>query len=143
MPGSSAIMNALIAKLGSDTALLSLMPHGVYEDQAPAGSTRYVIVSQVISTDEDVFGKRAWEDATYLVEALSRDGGNVAAAADEIDALLAPPDPLPPATLTVPGFALMVITREGFERRTEHDEVDRSILWKRRGGRYRVMVSPG
>lgn len=143
MPSSSAIMNALIAKLGSDTALLALMPHGVYEDLAPPNSTRFVIVSQVISTDEDVFGKRAWEDALYLVQARSRDGGNVAAAADEIDALLAPQAPLAPATLNVPGFALMVITREEFVREVEADESDPSILWKRRGGRYRVMVSLG
>src|SRR4051812_19382441 len=87
---SSDIDNALIAKLGADSALLALMPNGVYYDEAPQGSTRFVIVSLVIEQDEAMFGGRAFEDALYLVKAvsLSTAGGNVKDAAARIDALL-------------------------------------------------------
>jgi hypothetical protein len=142
MPDSSAIMNALIAKLGAHAPLLALMPDGVYEDEASAGMTRFVIVSQILAIDEDVFQKRAWEDALYLVEARTRDGGDVAAAAHEIEALLAPPWPAAPATLAVAGYGLMDLAREEFVRGVEGDAIDPSIRWKRRGGHYRVMVTP-
>jgi hypothetical protein len=135
MADSSAILNALIAKLGSDTALLALMPNGVHEDVAPALSARFVIVSQILSVDKSVFQRRAWEDALYLVEARTRNNGDVRAAAARIDVLL------DGGTLTVSGFGLMKLQREEFVRGTEADEVDSSILWIRRGGRYRVQMA--
>lgn len=143
MSDSSAIVSALIAKLGADTTLLALMPNGVYEDVAPDGMTRFVIVSQVASLDVTVFEGRAYEEATFLVEAraLSTSGGDVRAAAVEIDLLLDPQPPLPPATLTIPGYDLMGIEREEFVRSRERDEVDLSLLWIRRGGRYRVQAA--
>lgn len=136
-------MNALIAKLGSDAALLVLMPNGVHEELGPEGVTRFVVVSQVVHEDVDGFEERAIEDAEYMVlaKALGGDTGDAAAAADVIDALLAPQPPLPPATLVVPGYHLMVITREEFIRAKERDEKDVSMIWKIRGGRYRVMMS--
>lgn len=137
-PDSSAIANALIARLGADATLLALMPNGVYEDMAPPGSTRFVIVSQIIATDESILGKgRTFESALYLVEAraLVNNGsvaGDVRAAAARIDVLLED------GQLTVPGFIHRSMAREEFIRGTEVDEVDPSIVWKRRGGRYRV-----
>jgi len=143
---SSAILNALIAKLGADATLLGYMPNGVYEDNAPEGQgmTKFVIVSHVITNDVDVFGGRAYEDALFLVEARAtvKSGGNVAAAAAEIDALLDPRPGASPsrATLDVAGYGLMAIKREEFVRNTERDEIDPTIVWKRRGGRYRVQM---
>jgi hypothetical protein len=136
---SSDIDNALIAKLGADSALLALMPNGVYYDEAPQGSTRFVIVSLVIEQDEAMFGGRAFEDALYLVKAvsLSTAGGNVKDAAARIDALLEN------GTLLVPGYKLMTIYREQRIRFTEPDDVDQSIRWQHRGGRYRVQTSVG
>jgi hypothetical protein len=136
---SSDVDNALVAKLGADSALLALMPNGVYWDEAPQGSTRFVIVSLVDERDEAMFGARAFEDALYLVEAraLSTSGGNVKDAAARIDALLEN------ATLAVAGYKVMVIQREERVRITEVDDVDQSIRWQRRGGRYRVMTSVG
>jgi hypothetical protein len=136
---SSDVDNALVAKLGADSTLLALMPNGVYWDEAPQGSTRFVIVSLVDERDTAMFGSRAFEDALYLVEAraLSTSGGNVKDAAARIDALLEN------ATLAVAGYKLMVIQREERVRVTEVDDVDRSIRWQRRGGRYRVMTSVG
>lgn len=142
-PDSSAIMNAIIAKLGADATLLGLLPNGVYEAEAPPGSTRFVIVSQILATDTDMFGARAFEDALYLVEAraLSTTTADVKAAAARIDALLDPQPPAPPATLDVPGYGLMVITRQEFIRGIEVDDKDPTLRWKRRGGHYQVMMS--
>lgn len=138
MADSSEIDNALVAKLGADTTLLALVPNGIYVDEAPAASTRFVIVALVDEHDEQKHGGRAFEDALYLVEArmLSTVGGNIKAAAARIDALL------DGGTLTVPGYTLMLMQRESRIRTTEVDDVDASIRWQRRGGQYRVMVSP-
>jgi hypothetical protein len=105
---SSDVDNALVAKLGADSALLALMPNGVYWDEAPQGATRFVIVSLVDEPTSSMFGERAFEDALYLVEAraLSTSGGNVKDAAARIDALLEN------GTLAVAGYKLMVIQRE-------------------------------
>jgi hypothetical protein len=53
---SSDVDNALVAKLGADSTLLALMPNGVYWDEAPQGSTRFVIVSLVDERDTAMFG---------------------------------------------------------------------------------------
>ena len=139
MPDSSNVDNALIAKLGADSALLALVPNGVYFDEAPAGSTRFVVVSLVDENDEPMFQGRAFEDAQYLVKAvvLNGSGGNAKAAAARIDALLEGGD------LTVTGYSLMSMRRVARVRYTEVDEQDSSIRWQHRGGRYRVMASPG
>lgn len=137
MPDSSDIDNALVAKLGADATLLALMPNGVYVDEAPANSTRFVIVSLVDEHDEPQFGSRSFEDALYLVKAvaLSTTAGNVKAAAARIDALLEG------ATLTVTGYTTMVVQRESRVRYTEVDDDDQAIRWQHRGGRYQVQMS--
>jgi hypothetical protein len=136
---SSDVDNALIAKLGADATLLALMPNGVYLDEAPQGSTRFVIVSLIDEHDAAMFEARAFEDALYLVKAvaLSTAGGNVKDAAARIDALLEN------GTLAISGYKLMTMSRESRIRSTEVDEIDGSIRWQHRGGRYRVQVSVG
>lgn len=138
MSDSSDVDNAIVAKLGADTTLLALCPNGVYFDEAPPNATRFVVVSLVDERDEQAFGERAFEDALYQVEAmaLSTAGGNVKEAAARIDALLEG------GTLAINGYSLMTIHREERVRATERDDADASIRWLRRGGRYRVMVSP-
>jgi len=138
-PDSSAIANALIAKLGADTALLALVPDNVHEDMGPEGATRFVVVSQILATDQSVlFEGRVIEDALFLVEARVLKGAGptsaCAAAAARIDELLED------GTLDVPGFQVSAMFREEFVRGTEVDERDRTIVWKRRGGRYRVTA---
>lgn len=139
MSDSSDIDNALIAKLGADALLLSLMPNGVYWDEAPAQSRQFVIVSLVDEADEPMFGGRAFEDALYLVVARELSTvavKNVKAAAARIDALLED------GTLTVPGYSHMVMHRESRVRMTEVDYQDSAIRWSHRGGRYRVQQAP-
>lgn len=137
MPDSSAIDNALIALLGSDSALLALCPNGVYWDEAPPGSTRFVIVSLVDEHDDPMFSGRAFEDGLYLVKAvmLSTASGDIRAAAARIDVLLEQ------QSLTVSGYNTSTMRRESRLRFTEVDEVDTSIRWQHRGGRYEVVVS--
>lgn len=142
MPDSSNVDNALIAKLGADAALLALMPNGVYFEEAPPGSKRFVIVSLVDEHDEPMFGTRAFEDGLYLVKAVGFDSektplpaATMKDAAARIDALL------DQGTLTVSGYGLMMMRRESRVRTAEVDDVDASIRWQHRGGRYQVVVS--
>lgn len=135
---SSDIDNALVTRLGSDTALLALAPNGAYWEEAPAGSTRFVIVSLVDETDGQQFSGRAFEDALYQVEARMSStvaSANIKAAAARIDALLEG------QPLTVTGYAPMALYRESRIRATEVDQADTSIRWYRRGGNYRVVMS--
>ena len=145
MLDSSSIEAAVIEKLASDSTLTALLQAGasVFTDEAPAGSTKFVIVSLVDEQDVQQFERRSFEDALFLVEArmLSTAGGNIKAAAARIDSLLDPQPPLPPATLSVAGYRLMTMHRESRVRNIEVDEVDSSIRWSRRGGHYRISMS--
>lgn len=145
MSDSSAIDDALTALLQADAVLTGLMPGGVWIDEAPGSLTQFVIVSLVDEHDEAVFEGRAFEDATYLVTAVEKKpvsgSGNIKAAAARIDVLLDPQPPLPPATLTIAGYGLMLLRRESRVRSTEVDELDSAIRWFHRGGRYQVVVS--
>lgn len=136
---SSAIDAALVGKLAGDATLAALMQTGafVFVDEAPAGSTKFVIVSLVTEEDVPQFGSRSFEDARYLVEArmLSTAGGNIAAAAARIDALLEN------GSLTAAGYSLMTMHREERTRITEVDALDAALRWYRRGGQYRVVMS--
>lgn len=141
MPDSSDIDNALRALLGADATLLAAMTNGVYQDEAPPKSTRFVIVSLVDETDVQKFGGRSHEDTFYLVKAVARSQyggapvGDVKAAAARIDALL------DAQVLTVSGYSHMVMQREDRVRFTEVDEIDTDIRWHHRGGHYRVVQS--
>jgi hypothetical protein len=138
MPDTSDIGAALVMKLGSDAQLLTLCPNGVYWDEAPPGSTRFVIVSFISSLDVGVFGKRAIEEGVYMVEARMLStvpGANIKAAAARIDALLED------QPLTVPGYTWMTMHREEALRMTEVDAMDPTIRYFRRGGRYRIEMA--
>lgn len=147
MIDSSDIDNALLAKLLSDTALLALMPHGVYwEGEVPIGSTRFVEVTLLAAADVQMFGGRAFEEPLYLVKIVERamqgDPNNAKAGAARIDALFDPQPPDPPATLTVAGYGVLNIQREERVRILEVDQQNTDIRWRHRGGHYRVTAAP-
>jgi len=146
MADSSDVDAALVAKLQTDATLAALMPGGVYVDEAPAAQTQFVIVSLVDEHDTPVFEGRASEDAVYLVKAVERKpatgSGNIKAAAARIDTLLDPQPPLPRATLAIAGYSFQLMRRVERVRMTEVDDVDSSIRWWHRGGRYEVKVAP-
>lgn len=133
----NAIDDALLTKLAGDTTLLGLMPNGVAWDEAPPNSTKFVIVSLIEGLDEPTLrGRRAREERTYLVKAVSRDPtANLPAAAQRLDDLL---DYQP---LTIVGYTLMIMRRVAPIRITEVDEVDRSIRWYHRGGHYELIAA--
>ena len=138
MPDASDIDGALIAKLASDAALLALCPNGVYWAEAPPGSTRFVIVTLADHADEGEFGRRAFEDALYAIEARMLStvaGANPKAAAARIDELLED------QPLSAAGYSYMTCHRESRIRFTERDDLDATIRWYRRGGHYRVQMS--
>lgn len=146
MPDTSAIHSALVSLLQADATLHGYMPDGVYWNLARAGSTRFVLVSILDSLDESQFSGRSWESLLYLVKAVAlktdMNPPNMAAAAARIDALLDPQPPMPPATLIVPGYTLMLLEREAAIDYPEQDETNTAIVWFHRGGRYRVMMAP-
>lgn len=137
MPDSSDIDAALVAKLQADSALTTAMPDGVFFDEADQGKTKFVIVSLIEEHDEPTFNARAFEDTTYLVKAVAKgtSGTGVRTAAARIDVLL---DGQP---LAVTGYSLMTMQRVERVRYTEVDDVDASIRWQHRGGRYQVVMS--
>lgn len=134
---SSAVDNALIALLLADSVLAGLMPDGVFWDEANPGAKKFVLVSLIDESDEATFGGRAYEDALYLVKAvaLSSSGGDVKTAAARIDALLED------QSLEAAGYSVMTMHREGRVRITEVDDIDPSIRWQHRGGKYRVQAA--
>lgn len=143
MPDPALIRNALIAKLGSDAALLAQAVNGVYYKVGPQNSTRFVIVSQVTAAVVSEFQRRAFEDRLFMVEArfLKGAGGDIGVAAARIDALLDPQPPAQPPTLTVSGYSLMTMALEEPIDEIEPDDLDKSLFWYRRGGWYRVQMS--
>jgi hypothetical protein len=138
MADSSDIDAALVQKLLGDATLSTLMPDGVFFDQAAPGATRFVLVSLLDAADESMFGRRAFETPTYLVKAvaLSTSGGNVKAAAARIDALLEQ------GSLAVAGYSVTNLRRTERIRIREVSEDDASLYWDHRGGHYEVMASP-
>lgn len=148
MPDSSAIDTAVIGLLQGDATLKTLMPGGVYYQVAPPDSKQFVIVSIVESADQIMFGGRAWESVLYLVKAVEFSSptvhnNNAKAAADRIDALLDPQPPAPPAALTITGYGVLNVQREGRRlRETEVDEIDSTLHWVHRGANYRVLAEP-
>ena len=137
MPDSSDIDSALTATLLADATLMAILTDGVFIDEAPPGATRFLIISLIDEEDIPQFGGRAIEDALYMVKAVAllKTGANVAAAAARIDALLED------TTLTVAGYTVMAMHRESRIRTTEVDELDATIRWHHRGGRYRVQCA--
>jgi hypothetical protein len=137
MSDSSDIDNAVIALLGADATLLGYCPNGVYWDEAPPGSTRFVIVSMVEEHDEPMFRSRAFEQGLYLVKAvmLSTAAGNIKSAAARIDALLEQ------QSLTVSGYDVSILRRDSRVHYTEVDDNNASLRWQHRGGRYLVVAS--
>jgi hypothetical protein len=139
---TSDVDAAIVSLLLNDSALSALLPDGVYFDEAAQGKTRFLIVSRIIGFDVPTYApfgtpKRAQEDLLYLVKAVVKtsSGANIKAAAARIDALL------DDQALTATGYSAVWASREEPIRTTEVDEVDATIRWQHRGGRYRVLAT--
>lgn len=132
---SSAVDDALVAKLLADSTLMAITTDGVYFDAAPQGKTKFVIVSHMSETDEPMFGGTAYEDFTYLVKAVTANttGADVLSAAARIHTILQD------STLAPTGYTLMKMHRVERIRYTEiEDASDRR--WQHRGGLYKIQA---
>jgi hypothetical protein len=137
-PDTSAIDAALVDVLYQDTTLKSLVPDGVYMDEAPPNAQRFVIVALADAVNDWTYDAgRAVEDKVYTVVAkmLSTAGGDIKSAAARIDALLED------AALTVAGYADVRVRQDRPIRETDVDTVDPSLRWFHRGGEYRVHAA--
>lgn len=136
MASPSAIDAAVIAKLANDATLTGLAPGGIYRDTAPQGvTTPFVIVSQVDHDDAYAIGSAAYQQVTYLIKGVhqSTSGTTAQQIADRIQVLLQG------AALTMTGYRLMLLDREGSIAYTEVDDgSDRR--YQHRGGTYTVTA---
>jgi hypothetical protein len=140
MSDSTLVDAALLATLNADAELVALLPHLVWFDEAPQGSTKFGVVRLEDHKDERAFEGRSHEDALYRVVAVVRTteanaGPTMQAAAARIDVVLEG------ALLTVAGFDPMTCYRERRVRDTQTDVVDPAIRFMFCGGLYRVVMS--
>ena len=137
---SSGIDNAICATLGRDSALLTLMPNGVYFASAPPEARRYVLVTHDGNpVDLAVFGRRAQEEIRYRIVAvgLSTMSPNMDQAAYRIDQLLED------QPVTVAGYTWATVHRLNRIRETTVDPINPSARWHTRGGIYYALFATG
>lgn len=143
MPDTGEVSKALIARLSGDATLMGLTPDGVYFGEAAQGKTKFTLVSLISGRDVAQMAtlpasRRAYEDLLYAVKAVvigtSRTVPGQAAA--RIDVLLED------KPLTIVGYACLSIARTEPIDDPEVDDVDNSIRWQHRGGRYRILAAP-
>lgn len=139
---SSAIEAALLATLRADATLTAALPDGIHVALAPQHASAFGLVTLESAADQPVFGppgqRRAWEDVTYEVAAVTRSTSPSAGldAAERIETLLED------AALTVAGYTGVSVERVGRVRYPDPDPVDASIVWQHAGVRVRVRATP-
>lgn len=137
---SSAIENAILARLGADAALLALMPNGAYYGVAPARSYRYVVVSLEASEDVATFEGRAQEDVRFRVVAVGLSAALPSAEVVE-DAAVRIDHLLEDEPIAVEGMTWATIYRVNRLRETEPDVANPDLRWYLRGGVYRAVYA--
>ena len=139
MPADSGNVDAaLVATLINDPQLMAITTDGAWFDIAQKNATKFILLSLLNEDDEPMFNGRAFEDAVYLVKAvtLASTGADVRLAAARIHALL------DQKALDVAGYGQVTVMRIRRVRYTEVDDQN-DARWQHRGGHYRVMASPG
>lgn len=131
---------AVFSALSNDAQLTTLAPGGVYRDVAPQKvSQPFVIVQQMDHADNYQLGReRSYERLVYMVKAVERSDSSsgVIAAANRIETLLQN------ASLSMSGYALMLIERTERLRYVEISEENKDIRYQHCGGLYEVVVDP-
>jgi len=135
----AAVDAALVAVLSADATLQGLCPDGVYRDTAPAGSSRYVIVSLITHVTEEGFGAALYERFVYAVKAVlpATTGVDANAAALRIHGLLY-------RTILAPiaGYTHMATLRLEPIRYMDGDAIDDDLRYQHAGAQYEISVSP-
>lgn len=137
---TTKIPAALLATLNADNGaggVLTLLPDGAWFGLAPAGKTRFVVVSQVSSHDVPQFQSRSFESLVYLVKAvhLSSSATTATTAAARINALL------DFQVLTVAGYTHVWTERIEHVQYLEVDEQEADLRWQHCGGLYEIFAS--
>jgi hypothetical protein len=141
LPDSSAVDEALLQALRTDTTLAALMPGGVYWDVGPSNLQAFVAVSLIEASDRYTFQAANGEELetlTYEVKAVVLETSGQDAlrpAAARIHEILQG------GLLTIDGFDCLAVLRQGRIRRTSVDLLN-DLRWLHRGGRYQVTVQP-
>jgi hypothetical protein len=130
---------ALVSRLSEDPTLKSLLPDGVFFDEAPQGAQRFALLKVTDHTDDDgLDGVKAFEHFLYLVKAViySTSGSDAKKAAKQIDALIHGGPRLTPANY------LVVRQRRASYVRYAEPDVNPDARWQHRGGEYLIDVAP-
>jgi hypothetical protein len=136
---SSALFEAVVARLRGDATLSGLVNGEIHEDPAPdeaIAAGAFVTVRLETGDDVPEFGGTAFEVIRVLVKAVTSGPAGPKAAADRIDVLLGGGTASAPVTLTVAGFGQVIASRETPVRYREFDAG--MVLWNHRGGVYVV-----
>jgi hypothetical protein len=137
MSDSAAVDAAIFSALQSDTALMALLPGGVWFGSAPQAHTKVVIVSMTDHTDVYLFQGPSHEEFVYAVTALVKDRSVTVAneAEARINAVMrALPNPT--------GYTLMLAQRQKRIAFPIPDDTNLDEVWQQRGGLYDVHVEP-
>jgi hypothetical protein len=129
---------ALVTLLASDATLAALLPDGVFMDVAPAGKTKFAIVSLEAHEDTEGFGAALYERSVYMVKAvvLATSGIDADTAAFRIHTLLQS------TILAIAGYTHTSTLRLERVRYPEVDAIDADVRWQHSGGHYEIFVSP-
>lgn len=128
-------------KLIQHIGLSGLIGSNIYDEPAPAGVTRYVLLTPITASDFRTLnsGAKAWTDMLWQVEywAKTHDAGVMA----EADAMLNDALDLTSGTMSGSTYGdgeVWVCYRE--RSLTLPPEKDGDVTWRRAGGEYRVRV---
>jgi hypothetical protein len=134
---SGAVSDAIVSVLASDSALMALIPGGVFLDIAQPGLTKFVLVTLFAHHDEYEFQDEAYEVFTFVIKAveLASSPDNVRAAAQRIRELLQD------APLTITGYEWMNAQRIEFVDFREVNDLNET-RWQHCGGQYEFTLQP-
>jgi hypothetical protein len=136
---SGAVDSALVTCLSNDATLKSLLPDGVFFDEAPQGAQRFALLKVTDHTADGMLeDKTAFEHFLYLVKAVvfGTSSSDARKAAKQIYALLHAGPRLAPA-----GYKVVRQKRASYVRYAEPD-VNPDARWQHQGGEYVIDVVP-
>jgi hypothetical protein len=141
MADANGVDAIVLGILQNDAQLQALCPDGTFWDLAPAGLSKFVLVS--LFDHEDATGIDdcdVWERTDYLVKAVVRaTGGTIARdASARIHTLLH----RTVLDLAPAGYAYMAIRRVRRVKYNDPDPTDKAINWQHRGGTYELVATP-
>lgn len=138
----SGVDNAVFTRLASDATLTALVPDGVHWDLAPQGSTAFVVITSVPTSDRSnaLADEDGWERLFYDLKAVI----NSSSVSKANDAAYRIHELFHHATLdlSAAGYTFMVSERFTPIKYSEDVQDNPAAKWWHRGGQYALMVCP-